>query len=72
MLFYLTTLHLAKFLQKIITTVKQLHSNEIISIDFISSKDNLTDSFTKSLSEERINCASKGMGLKKSNLIELA
>ena len=45
-------------------TVKQLHSNGIISIDFVSSKDNLVDPFTKGLSGERINCASRGMGLK--------
>ena len=44
-------------------TVKQLLSNRIISIDFVSSKDNL-DPFTKGLSGERINCASRGMGLK--------
>ena len=40
-------------------TIKQLLSNGIISIDFVSSKDNLIDLFTKSLSGERINCASK-------------
>ena len=45
-------------------TVKQLLSNEIISIDFVSSKDNLVDPFTKRLSGERINYASRGMGLK--------
>jgi len=44
-------------------TVKQLLSNEIISIDLVSSKDNLADPFTKGLSGERINCASRGMGL---------
>ena len=45
-------------------TVKQLLSNGIISIDFVSSKDNLADPLTKGLSGERINCASRGMGLK--------
>ena len=45
-------------------TVKQLLSNEIISIDFVSSKDNLANSLTKGLSGERINCASKGISLK--------
>ena len=44
--------------------VKQLLSNEIISIDFVSSKDNLADPLTKGLSGERINCASRGMSLK--------
>ena len=45
-------------------TMKQLLSNGIISIDFLSSKDNLTDPLTKDLSGECINCASRGMGLK--------
>ena len=52
-------------------TVKQLLSNGIISIDFVSSKDNLTDLFTKDLNGELINCASRGMGLKP-NLTESA
>jgi len=45
-------------------TVRQLVSNEVISIDFVASKDNLADLFIKSLSEERINYASNGIGLK--------
>jgi len=45
-------------------TVKQLLSNGIISINFVSSKDNLADPLTKGLSGERINCASRGMSLK--------
>ena len=45
-------------------TIKQLLSNRIISIDFVSSKDNLVDPLTKGLSGERINCALRGMGLK--------
>ena len=45
-------------------TVTQLLSNGIISIDFVSSKDNLADPFTKDLSGERIKCASRGMGIK--------
>jgi len=45
-------------------TVKQLLSNDIISIDFVSSKDNLMDLFTKDFSRERINCASRRMRLK--------
>jgi len=39
-------------------------SNGIISIDFVSSKDNLADPFTKGLNGERINCTSRRMGLK--------
>ena len=42
------------------------------SIDFVSLKDNLANPFTKGLSGERINCASRGMGLKKPNLTESA
>ena len=49
-------------------TVRQLLSNGVISIDFVVSKDNLADLFTKSLSGERINCASKGTWLKKKHL----
>jgi len=45
-------------------TMKRLLSNGIISIDFVSSKDNLTDPFTKGLNGEHINCASRGMRLK--------
>ena len=44
--------------------IKQLPLNGIISIDFVSSKDNLVDPFTKGLIEERINCALRIMGLK--------
>ena len=45
-------------------TVRQLLSNEVISIDFVSSKDNLVDPFTKDLSGEHINYTLRGMGLK--------
>ena len=45
-------------------TMKQLLSNEIIFVDFVTSKDNLADPLTKGLSGERINCASWEMGLK--------
>ena len=38
--------------------VKHLLSNRIISIDFVSSKDNLANPFTKDLSGGRINYAS--------------
>jgi hypothetical protein len=44
--------------------VRQLLSNDIISIDYIKSKDNIADPLTKSLSGERVNCSSRGMGLK--------
>jgi len=45
-------------------TTRQLLSNEVISIDFVSSKDNQADPFTRSLSGECINCGSRGMRLK--------
>ena len=45
-------------------TVRQLLSNEIISIDFIKSKENIADPLTKGLSREQVNCSSRGMGLK--------
>ena len=45
-------------------TVKQLLSNGIISIDFVSSKDNLADPLIKGSSGEGINCSSRGIGLK--------
>ena len=54
----------SRHIRRIHNTVKQLLSNEIISIDFVSLKDNLADPFTKDLSEKRINCVSRGMGLK--------
>jgi len=42
----------------------QLLANGVISIDFVASKDNLTDTFTNDLSGENINCALKGIELK--------
>ena len=45
-------------------TIKQLPSNDIISIDFVSSKDNLMDLFIKDFSRESINYASSRMMLK--------
>ena len=54
----------SKYIHRRHNTVKQLLSNGIISIDFVSPKDNLADPLTKGLSGERINCASRGMGLK--------
>ena len=44
--------------------IRQLLSNGVISIDVVVLKDNLMDPFTKDLSGERINCASRGMALK--------
>ena len=58
-----TTVSLDIFVVDIIL-LSNCSQNEIISIDFVSSKDNLADPLTKGLSGERINCASRGMGLK--------
>jgi hypothetical protein len=45
-------------------TIKQLFSNGIISIDYIKSKDDITDPLTKGLSGENVICSSRRMGLK--------
>ena len=45
-------------------TVRQLLSNEIISIDYIKSKNNLADLLIKGLTREQVNCISRGMRLK--------
>jgi len=45
-------------------TVRQLLSNRVISIDFVLSKDNLMDPFTRDFSGDHINCVPKGMKLK--------
>ena len=45
-------------------TVRQLLSNRIISIDYIKSKENITDPLTKGLTKELVYSSSKGMGLK--------
>lgn len=48
--------------------VRQLLSNGIINIDYVKSKDNLADPFTKGLSREQVYKSSRGMRLKpKSN-----
>ena len=45
-------------------TVRQLLSNGTISIDYVWTKYNLIDPLTKGLSGEKINYASREMGLK--------
>ncbi|CAL8092418.1 unnamed protein product [Prunus armeniaca] len=45
-------------------TVKQLLSSGIITIDYIKSRDNLADPFTKGLNGEQVYRSSRGMGLK--------
>ncbi|KAM2738979.1 hypothetical protein EV2_033140 [Malus domestica] len=45
-------------------TLKKLLSNGIISIDYVKSKENIADPFTKGLPREQILFTSRGMGLK--------
>ncbi|KAD4585972.1 hypothetical protein E3N88_23573 [Mikania micrantha] len=45
-------------------TIRQLLSMGVISIDYVRSKDNIADQFTKGLSRELVHKSSKGMGLK--------
>ena len=56
--------HKFRYIHRRYNTDRQLPLNVVISINFVASKDNLTDPFTKCLSGEHINYASKGMGLK--------
>ena len=46
------------------SSIRQLISTEIITIDYIPSKDNIADPLTKRLSIELVDKSSKGMGLK--------
>ncbi|KAD4384795.1 hypothetical protein E3N88_24963 [Mikania micrantha] len=45
-------------------TIRQLLSMGVISIDYVRSKDNIADPFTKGLSRELVHKSSRGMGLK--------
>ena len=45
-------------------TIRQLLSNEIISIDYMKLKENIANLLTKGLSREQVNCLSRGMRLK--------
>ena len=45
-------------------TVRQLLSNGIMTIEYIRSKENITDLLTKGLTREQISKSSRGMGLK--------
>ena len=44
-------------------TVRQLISSGVISIDYVKSKDNISDPLTKSLTRELVEKSSRGMGL---------
>ncbi|PHT66380.1 hypothetical protein T459_30805 [Capsicum annuum] len=45
-------------------TVKELISSGIITVDYVKSKDNMSDSLTKGLSREGVERTSKGMSLR--------
>ena len=45
-------------------TVRQLLSTGVISIDYVKSKDNITDPLTKVLTRELVEKSSRGMRLK--------
>ncbi|CAM8941689.1 unnamed protein product [Rhodiola kirilowii] len=45
-------------------TIKHMLSIGIISIDYVKSKENLADQFTKGLAKDKVLCLSRGMGLK--------
>ena len=54
----------SRYIRRRHNTERQLLSNDIISIDYIKSKDNIVDPLTKNLSGEHVNCSSRGIGLK--------
>ena len=45
-------------------TIRQLFSIGVVTIDYVRSKDNITDSLTKGLPKELVDLASKEMYLK--------
>ena len=45
-------------------TIRQLFSTGVILVDFVKSKDNITDPLTKGLNRELVEKSSKGMKLK--------
>ncbi|PHT51724.1 hypothetical protein CQW23_06186 [Capsicum baccatum] len=45
-------------------TIRELSSSEIITVDYVKSKDNVSDPFTKGLSREGVEITSKGMSLR--------
>ena len=44
-------------------TIRQLISSGVISIDYVRSKDNMSDPLTKGLSRKLVEKSSRGMGL---------
>ena len=54
----------SRFIRRRHNTIRQMLSNGIIVIDYVKSKDNTADPFTKGLPRELVDKASRGMGLK--------
>ena len=54
----------SRHIQRIHNTIRQLLSNGIMTIEYISSKENIADPLTKGLTREQISKSSRGMGLK--------
>ncbi|PHT80724.1 hypothetical protein T459_13739 [Capsicum annuum] len=46
------------------STIRELLFSGIITVDYVKSKDNVSDPLTKGLSRERVERTSKGMGLR--------
>ncbi|PHT49068.1 hypothetical protein CQW23_13276 [Capsicum baccatum] len=55
----------SRHIQRRHNTVRELLSSEIITIDYVKSKDNVSDPLTKGLSREGIERTSKEMGLRR-------
>ncbi|GJT04731.1 hypothetical protein Tco_0839193 [Tanacetum coccineum] len=54
----------SRHIHRLHNLIQQLLSTGVISIDYVKSKDNIADPFTKGLSRELVSKSSKGMGLK--------
>ena len=53
-----------RLIRQIHNTIRQLLSNGIMTIEYIRSKENITDPLTKGLTREQVSKPSRGMGLK--------
>ena len=57
----------SKHIRRRHNTIRQLLSTEIISIDYVKSKDNIVDPLTKGFNKELVEKSSREMGLKPYN-----
>ncbi|PHT48781.1 hypothetical protein CQW23_12989 [Capsicum baccatum] len=55
----------SRYIRRRHNTVRELLSSGIITIDYVNSKDNVSDPLTKGLSREGVERTSKGMGLRR-------